>query len=240
MRPIIGISTNFQTVESGKFVGMERIYLNRDYVDAVEKAGGIPILLPPTKDSESIEKMVAICNGFILSGGGDINPLLFNSSPHPKLEGIHTELDRAQISLTHTILETDKPLLAICRGAQLLNVALGGTLWQDMSEIPTPTILHSQIAPRADKIHQVHIVKNSITGQLFGEQITVNSFHHQSINTVGKDLQVIATADDGVIEAIEMTEHTFVLGIQWHPEMLLTASDESLLLFRKFIDIARK
>ena len=129
MTPIIGISTNLHTVDKGKFLGMERIYVNKDYIDAVVKAGGIPLLLPPVADRASIVRYAEVCDGFILSGGGDINPILYGDFPHPCLEEFHTGLDRAQWALTEEILRTDKPLLAICRGIQLLNVVLGGTLW---------------------------------------------------------------------------------------------------------------
>lgn len=235
MNPLIGISTNFLTVDTGKFLGMERIYVNKDYVDAILKAGGTPLLLPPVENPAQLRQYVEICNGFILSGGGDINPVLFGASPHPKLEEFHTGLDWAQWLLTEEILKTKKPLLAICRGIQLLNVVLGGTLWQDHSEIDHPTMLHSQIGPRSDKFHSLSIEKTSILGQIYGNELEVNSFHHQCLRKLGNHLKITATASDGVIEAIELTDRSFGLGIQWHPEMLLTASDEMLPLFREFI-----
>lgn len=235
MKPIIGISTNFLTVEKGKFLGMERIYVNKDYVDAVIKAGGTPLLLPPTEDTESIYTYAERCDGFILSGGGDINPLLYGEYPHPLLEEIHTGLDRAQWQLTEQILQTRKPILAICRGMQLLNVVLGGTLWQDRSMIDPSPMLHSQDGPRGDKFHPVDLLTNSILGRLYGSQLYVNSFHHQCLKSCGNHLKITAIAPDGVIEAIELTDRHFGLGVQWHPEMLLTADDEMFLLFQEFI-----
>lgn len=236
MKPVIGISTGFRTVETGKFLGMERIYVNKDYVEAVEKAGGVPLLLPPVEEEQTITQSVALCDGFILSGGGDINPLLFGCHPHPNLGNVHTQLDCSQLALAREILKSRKPLLAICRGAQLLNVALGGTLYQDMSEIGTPVMQHSQIAPRADKIHEVTLSEKSLLRQLFGQQLNVNSFHHQCIKQLGKGLVTTAKTADGVIEAIEFSEHPFTIGIQWHPEMLLTQSDEMLPLFRSLLE----
>lgn len=234
MAPLIGISTNYTTVDSGKFLGIERIYVNKDYVDAIVKSGGIPLLLPPRAATADIRRYTEICDGFLLSGGGDINPLFYHCPPHPKLESVHTGLDEAQLSLTKAILETGKPLLAICRGIQLLNVALGGTLYQDMCEVEKPVTLHSQIAPRADKIHRVQLSKGSILNDLFGNEIEVNSFHHQCIKIIGRSLNISATAEDGIIEAVEMENRSFVVGIQWHPEMMLTASDEMMPLFREF------
>lgn len=235
MKPVIGISTNYLTVESGKFLGMERVYVNKDYVDAVIKSGGIPLLLPPVDDSQTVVETVSLCNGFILSGGGDINPLFFNCPPHPQLGDVHTQLDYAQLSLAKEILKQKKPLLAICRGTQLLNVALGGSLYQDLSEIGTPVMQHSQIAPRADNIHEIFIKDNSRLSELFGNKIMVNSFHHQSIWETGKGLQITAQTADGVIEAVELPDYPFVVGVQWHPEMQLTQSDEMLSLFQSFI-----
>ena len=200
MTPIIGISTNLHTVDKGKFLGMERIYVNKDYIDAVVKAGGIPLLLPPVADRASIVRYAEVCDGFILSGGGDINPILYGDFPHPCLEEFHTGLDRAQ--------------------------------WAFM--------LHSQYSPREDIFHPVSIEKDSILGRLWGEQLEVNSFHHQCLNHLGRHLKITATAPDGVIEAVEMPDHTFVVGIQWHPEMLLAGSDKMLPLFQQLIAHCRR
>ena len=235
MNPVIGISTNFLTVDKGKFLGMERIYVNKDYVDAVNKAGGVPLLLPPVEDAETVCRYVRLCDGFILSGGGDINPALDGEIPHPKLEEFHSTLDRSQWLLTQEILRADKPLLAVCRGVQLLNVVQGGSLWQDVSAIDHPVMLHSQFSPRGDLFHPVDIAQDSILHRLFGDKLVVNSFHHQCLKDPGKGLEITATAPDGIIEAVEMPDHRFVIGIQGHPEMLLTASDTMLPLFRQLM-----
>lgn len=235
MQPVIGISTNFQTVDKGKFLGMERIFVNKDYVDAIIKTGGIPLLLPPVENTEILARYVRLCDGVILSGGGDINPILYHEAPHPKLEEFHTRLDCSQWLLTQAILAADKPLLAICRGIQLLNVVQGGTLWQDTSIIAPPVMLHSQSGPRGDVFHPVEIAQDSILYNLFGNRLEVNSFHHQCLNRLGKGLKITATAPDNVIEAVEMPGYRFVMGIQWHPEMLLTASGTMLPLFQQFV-----
>lgn len=235
MNPVIGISTNFQTVDKGKFTGMERIYVNKDYADAILKAGGTPLLLPPVEDADLVCQYVRLCDGFILSGGGDINPIFYRETPHPKLEEFHTGLDRSQGLLVKEILRADKPLLAICRGIQLLNVALGGTLWQDISAIDHPVMLHSQYGPRGDVFHKVDIAEGSVLYEIFGSELDVNSFHHQCLNKLGQNLKITATSSDGVVEAVEMPDHHFVVGLQWHPEMLLSASEEMLPLFRKFV-----
>lgn len=235
-KPIIGISTSFYTVESGVFSGMERAYVNKDYVDAVEKAGGVPLLLPSVENTDSVLRLTELCDGFIFSGGIDVNPLLFNRPPHPALGQVNTRMDRAHLLLVRTALQTGKPILAICRGHQLLNIACGGTLYQDLSEMPGAVFRHSQLAPRADEAHMVTIVKDSILGKLFGESLAVNSFHHQTICDLGAGLRPIATAGDGVIEAVELTGRPFVVGIQWHPEMSLTQSDTMLPVFKAFTE----
>lgn len=237
---LIGISTGFLTVDKGKFLGMERIYVNKDYSDAVERAGGIPLLLPPVMDAESIRRYTSLCDGFILSGGGDVNPLLYGETPHPLLEETHSGLDQAQWKLTEEILEAGKPLLAICRGMQLLNVVLGGSLWQDRSVADYPTMLHSQNGPRGDRFHRVSISRDSVLGELYGEQLEVNSFHHQCIRTLGQKLKVSAIAPDGVIEGVELIDRPFGVGVQWHPEMLLTASDDMLCLFERLVNLSKE
>lgn len=236
MKPIIGITTSLLTMENGMMPGLERVYVNEDYVKAVEKAGGIPLLLPPIINEGDIEKQVEMCDAFIFSGGVDVNPLCYGKQPSPKLSSTNMKMDRYQIALCKIVVEKDKPFLGICRGHQVLNVALGGTLFQDLSEIPSPTFKHVQQGKRGEVSHKILIKENSILSEIFGESIDVNSFHHQSLEKLGKDLEVIATGEDGVIEAVHLKDKKFVLGVQWHPEMLLTEGDEMLPLFKMFIE----
>lgn len=239
-KPLIGITTGFFMVETGVFAGMERVYVNKDYIDAIEKAGGMPVLLPPVEDQEILAYFVGLCDGFLFSGGIDVNPVLYGRSPHVALGNVNTHWDRADLALLHRILDTDKPVLAICRGHQLLNIACGGTLYQDLSEMPEPAFKHSQTANRADRIHTVEIVPGSILGELFGTSVFVNSFHHQTLWELGEGLRVTARSEDGVIEAVQMDAKPFVVGVQWHPEMLLTGSDDMLPLFEKLVRTAEK
>ncbi|MCM1030750.1 MAG: gamma-glutamyl-gamma-aminobutyrate hydrolase family protein [Oscillibacter sp.] len=237
-RPLIGITAGLFTVETGVFAGMERVYVNRDYVDAIEKAGGVPLLLPPVEDEEAAAYFAGLCAGFLFSGGIDVNPVLYGHEPHAALGAVNTRWDRAELSLLRRVLDTDKPVLAVCRGHQLLNVACGGTLYQDLSEMPQPVFRHSQLACRADRIHTVGIVPDSVLGEIFGGDLFVNSFHHQTLRDLGKGLRATACSEDGVIEAVEMEGKAFVVGVQWHPEMLLTGSDDMLPLFERFVQTA--
>ena len=236
MKPIIGISTSILTMENGIMPGLDRVYVNEDYIKAVEKAGGIPILLPPITNDDDIVAQCNLCDGFIFSGGVDINPLCYGKQPYINLMATNLQMDKYQIALCKTVLNQDKPLLGICRGHQLLNVSLGGTLFQDLSEIPNATFKHVQQSKRCDVSHKVSIKENSILSELFGSELYVNSYHHQSIYNLGKGLEVVATSDDGVIEAIQLKDKKFVLGLQWHPEMLLTGSDEMLPIFKVLVE----
>lgn len=238
-KPLIGITTGLFTLETGVFAGMERVYVNKDYIDAVEKAGGVPLLLPHLEDQQELACFAGMCDGFLFSGGIDINPVLYGCAPHMALGKVNTHWDRADLALMHRILDTDKPLLAICRGHQLLNVACGGTLYQDLSEMPVFTVKHSQLAGRADRIHAVKIEPGSVLGDIFGTTLFVNSFHHQTLKKLGEGLRVIGRSEDGVVEAVQMDAKSFVVGVQWHPEMLLTGSDDMLPLFKKLVQVAR-
>lgn len=236
MKPIIGISTSILTMENGMMPGLDRVYVNEDYVKAVEKAGGVPLLLPPIANEEDIKLQCELCDGFIFSGGVDVNPIYYGEEPHMKLSSTNSELDKYQVALCKLIIEKDKPFLGICRGHQILNVSLGGTLFQDLSEISDKTLKHVQQSKRSDVSHKISIEEDSILFELFGREIFVNSYHHQSVGKVGKNLEVIAKASDGVVESIQLKNNKFVLGVQWHPEMLLTKSDEMLSLFKKLVE----
>lgn len=236
MKPIIGISTSFLTMENGMMPGLERVYVNYDYIEAVEKAGGIPLMLPPIKTEEDIKSQCDLCDGFIFSGGVDINPIFYKEDPHTKLGATNSELDKYQIALCKVILEENKPLLGICRGHQILNVTLGGTLFQDLNSSSDIAFKHIQKSKRYEVSHKVTIKENSILSKLFEKEIFVNSYHHQSVAKLGKGLEVVATSNDNIIESIQLKDKKFVLGVQWHPEMLLLNSDKMLPLFKMLVE----
>lgn len=238
MKPIIGISTSFLTMENGMMPGLDRVYVNHDYIKAVEKAGGIPLMLPPITNEEDIKSQCDLCDGFIFSGGVDINPIYYEEDPHIKLGATNSELDKYQLALCKLIVEKNKPLLGICRGHQILNVALGGTLFQDLNALSYVAFNHVQKSKRYEASHKVSLRENSILSEIFGKEIFVNSYHHQSVAKLGRDLEIIATSNDDIVESIQLKNKKFILGVQWHPEMLLTDSDEMLPLFKKLIEIS--
>ena len=219
---------------------INRISVSSDYINAIEKSSGLPIIIPTNSNLENINSYIDLCDGFLFTGGIDINPYFYNKNPHKELGEFNSKLDLFQLSLMENIITSKKPFLAICRGIQILNVACGGNLYQDFSEVPYPTIQHYQKSERYDPIHQININSDSILYNLFGEKLYVNSFHHQCINQLGNNLKVSALASDNVIEAIELKNYQFGMGVQWHPEMMLIDNDTMLPLFCKLITTSHK
>jgi putative glutamine amidotransferase len=239
-KPRIGIAGNLYTIESGPIAGTERGGVNDDYIQAVERAGGVPILLPVVNAEESILAQMEICSGFLFPGGNDIHPKYYASEAHLNLGDINSRVDEYQLKLIRSALESGKPILGICRGNQLLNVACGGTLLQDLSEAPNMCLKHFQNSRRYEVMHQVKTAAGSILENLLGSEFWVNSNHHQAIREVGAGLTVIATASDGVIEALQMNDRDFVLAVQWHPEIMVTKSDPMMVLFERLVKAAIK
>ncbi|KHF40214.1 gamma-glutamyl-gamma-aminobutyrate hydrolase family protein [Halalkalibacter okhensis] len=218
MRPLIGISTSENNNES---------MLSHQYVKAVTRAGGIPIVLPNIVEHNELDPLVERLDGLLLSGGGDIDPTLFGEEPHPKLGLIRPDRDQFEMCMIKKFLERDKPILAICRGCQILNIAAGGDMYQDIySQKDKELLQHTQVAPMTHGSHFVRVLDGSLLHRVTDElKFKVNSYHHQANRQVATNFQVSAIASDGVIEAIESTVHSFVLGLQWHPEGMLPNGD---------------
>jgi putative glutamine amidotransferase len=218
MKPIIGITGNYQS-ENNSFMFKDF------YVSAIIAAGGTAILLPGTMDEGLIDDYLRICQGFVFSGGGDLDPIYWGEYPQVRCGEIDPLRDWFELSLARQACVFSKAVLGICRGCQILNVAAGGGLVQD---IISP-MSHNQKAPRNHPFHDIFIEKYSRLGIIVGdEQIRVNSFHHQAVKQPGQGLYVTAMADDGTIEAIESRDYPFCLGVQWHPECLGDASSARL------------
>lgn len=214
--------------------GLENLkqFVSDAYIQAVKSAGGLPIVLPLIKSKTVIQEYVGLCDGFLFCGGGDITPLLFGQEPATNVGKTDITLDLFQIRLMKAVLEADKPVLAICRGMQVLNVACGGTIYQDINLVDFETINHMQNSiSRRDISHKVIFEPESKAHKLLGSFAYTNSFHHQSIDRVGKGLVVSGFTGDAIVEAIEMPSHTFVLGVQWHPESMLDCSNMKQLFY---------
>jgi len=227
MKPLIGISAGLKenTVLSLHKINYEKISEN----------GGLPIVLPNVIDNELLQAFAEKLDGLLLTGGGDIDPILFGEEPHKDLGEVSPMRDHFEINLTEEMLDLDKPVLGICRGSQVLSVATGGTIYQDIYAQKRGGILqHKQKAPREHASHFVQIAEDSLLYAIVKtNQLKVNTFHHQAIKDVGKNIQISSRANDGVIEAIESNKNAFALGVQWHPEFLNDAASQSI--FKAFI-----
>ena len=241
-KPIIGISASMIYEEKDQlFLGDKYSCVAYSYIDAVYKSWGIPITLPILKDVSAIREQVKLLDGLILSGGRDVDPHFYGEEPLEKLEAIFPERDVHEMALIKAAIDLKKPILAICRGMQILNVTYGGTLYQDISYAPGEHIKHYQIGSPYQATHSIKIDKNSILFKMAdkSEIERVNSFHHQALKQVAKGLKVVATAPDGIIEAVEAEDEDgiFVMGVQFHPEMMFDKSTFIRGMFKRFINI---
>ncbi|MBN6206435.1 gamma-glutamyl-gamma-aminobutyrate hydrolase family protein [Ralstonia pickettii] len=220
MKPIIGVTP---TIEMN-----EKFYkVSKNNLLAIEKAGGIPAVLSFLSQSDDIDQVTEQLDGLYLTGGDDIDPIYFNEEPHRKLGAFHPGRDAFEIAITQKMLEKNKPVLGVCKGAQMLNIAAGGDMYQDIySQINEPLLQHFQQAPNYTATHHVEFSEGSLIHQLIGKRkIRVNSFHHQANRRAGKGFIVSGKTSDGIVEVIESKNYRFALGVQWHPEMLAAADD---------------
>ena len=231
MKPLIGITGNF---------GDKGCELAKGYYQSILEAGGSPVVIPPYMDSLALSSLLEELDGIVLSGGSDMNPLLVGEEPIPQLRGINAERDVPELTLIRQAYDKQIPMLGICRGIQMLAAALGGSIYQDLGVQykDAPLIKHSQDLVREQASHTAFIDKDSMLGNLFKNaglaendkaewMLPVNSFHHQAVRESGMRLRVSARSSDGVIEAVESSEHKSILGVQWHPECFVLAGDKS-------------
>ena len=214
----------------------DRQFVTNPYIQSVRYAKGIPVILPLVRSDRLLDEYTGLCDGFLFCGGGDITPLLFGEEPQTGNGRTDITVDLFQIRLMKRILKSRKPVLAICRGMQILSVACGGTIWQDISLIPGQTLDHmQQPASRSEVSHRIRTERSSLLREYIGSCLFVNSFHHQAVNSPGKDVAISARAQDGTIEAVEIKGHPFAIGVQWHPECMYRSSSEMRKLFHEFV-----
>ena len=239
--PLVGITGNF---------GDKGCELAEGYYRSVLKAGGTPVVIPPHYDKEALVTLLETLDGIIFSGGGDLNPLLLGEEPLPQLHSVCPQRDEPELFLAREAFHRQIPMLGICRGIQVMAAALGGKVYQDIytqslpprGEVGGGLLKHSQDMPRFAASHTVNIEEGSLLQSVFGNKKTlaVNSFHHQAVSETGPHMKVSAVSPDGIIEAVESTEHKALLGVQWHPECFILGGDESMMsLFRWLIGEAR-
>ena len=211
-RPAIGITLDFSRQDREQFA------LRDDYVRAVEEAQGLPLVLAPGRPEDAPELLDRL-DGLVLSGGGDVDPSLYGEDPHPNLGRVTPERDAFELALCREALRRRLPVLAICRGQQVLNVATGGTLVQDIPSELAGSVDHDPESERWATAHPVKILPGTRLREILGtETVAVNSFHHQAVKELGQGLVVSARSEDGVIEGIELPAQPFAVGVQWHPE----------------------
>lgn len=229
MNPVIGI---VMCGSDGK-----RQFVSQSYLDAVEHAGGIPIILPVVKNVSLFREFSRICDGWLFCGGDDITPLLFGEELLTDQGQTDLDTDLFHLSLMRYALDSRLPILAICRGMQVMNIALGGTIYQDLSLRPVHTLQHMQISRnRRDLCHSISISPGSILCRFLGTSAKVNSFHHQCLRLIPSCLKPAAISSDGVTEAIELSHHPFALGVQWHPEVLWSLDEGMRKIFLTLVE----
>jgi putative glutamine amidotransferase len=239
-RPLIGCSTYHKTVEQHS--PLEVYGLTPAYVEAVRAAGGLPVMIPLGLALEELLGILERVDGILLPGGGDVEPARYGgNSADPTLRDVDDDRDWTEVELIRQAVAGDKPLLAICRGHQVFNVALGGTLWEDIGQHMPGAIIHDcyRSNGRDYLAHEVEITAGSCLAQIVGPQsLPVNSLHHQGIRDLAPALRAIALAPDGLIEAVEVPDHPFALGVQWHPEDITQREPRMKRLFQAFVAAA--
>jgi putative glutamine amidotransferase len=230
MKPLIGITTYLTSARFGSWEEVSAL-VPQDYVRAIEHAGGRPLLVPPSE--EGIEETLDSLDGVIFSGGSDLDPETYGQEPHPETYGIVEQRDRAELALLQAALARDMPVLAICRGSQVLNVALGGDLVQHLPDVVGDE--KHKHTPGAYADHEVDVHPDSRLGSVLGERAPVKSHHHQGFGRIGEGLREAARADDGTIEALEDPSRRFALGVLWHPE-----AGEDMRLFEELVAEAER
>ena len=206
------------------------------YTKAIELGGGVPLIIPYTESEETKKRLVELCDGFCFTGGVDIHPYYYAEQVKEACGTITDIRDTFELSLFRAALKTQKPIMGICRGAQLINVALGGTLYQDIPTEYETEIAHRQVEEKMEYSHSVTVLENTPLSALVGEgEMRANSFHHQAAKRLGNGLLPMAYAADGIVEAMYFPAHTYLRAYQWHPERLCERDEKNKALFTEFI-----
>jgi putative glutamine amidotransferase len=230
-RPIIGITTYGRDEDN-------RFRLPSLYVDAVRRAGGIAVLLPPGDDPW--DELFDVIDGLILAGGGDVDPSLYGGHPHETIYGVDAERDHSELALARRVAASEVPTLGICRGHQLINVALGGTLHEHLPDVVGGAVVH-RLPPREATEHPISVDSRSRLAAVLGEQqFVAASWHHQAIRDAAKGLVPVARAPDGTIEGCELKSHPWLFTVQWHPELTAHASATQQRLFDSLVEACRR
>ncbi len=236
--PVIGVTT----MRRENSVGMILASLAEAYVDALTQAGACPVLIPNALPEAVLEELLQRLDGVLFTGGGDIETSYYQEQAHPKVSGVEPDRDRLEVILLKRVVQEGKPFLGICRGLQLINIGLGGSLYADIAD-QVPGAAKHDYYPNWKRDHLAHPVAvdpdSRLAGILGGSVVEVNSLHHQAVRQLAPDLVLTASSPDGIVEAVELPDHPFGLAVQWHPEWL-TAHAPMRALFKAFSDAARE
>lgn len=240
MKPLIGILAHPNTTEiRGKPSFIQSV--GENYLHSLEEAGALPLILPIYDEPEALDRYVRLCDGFLIPGGLDVNPMFYGEDPSPLLGMCRQDYDLFELHLISLLREAKKPVLAICRGLQILNVAYGGTLYQDLSLFPGAMEHLQQEDMPGGVSHKITIEEGSMLHRLFGVELWVNSFHHQAVKELGQGLKITARAYDGVVEALEATDMPYLHAVQWHPEIFWLRKDNTMLpLLKDFVEACQR
>jgi putative glutamine amidotransferase len=236
MQPIIGITTS----QTNNTYSQEIVTLSQAYVKAIIQAGGVPLLIPSLVANGGWKGLFSRLDGILFSGGGDISLDHFKGEPHPSIEEVEPDRDLVELNMLQAAVSDGKPFLGICRGCQLLNVGMGGTLYTHIIDQLPGALEHSYPADmRTALVHEVRIEEGTRIADVLGEPIVkVNSHHHQGLKDIPSSLRIAGYAPDGLVEAVELPGHPFGMAVQWHPEWL-TDQPSTQSLFRKFVEKAK-
>ena len=233
MKPKIGLLAE---VDNERYSGVKGAY-----AAAVEAAGGLPLLLPFSESESTLEAYAEALDGFVFTGGADLDPRYFGEAPKKTLGIVYPLRDQFELRFFKTALALKKPIFGICRGLQVINVALGGTLYQDLPTEYETSLSHKQAAPNTEPSHEIRILPDTPLSYLIGKATMMgNSFHHQAIKALGRGLFPTATAEDGIIEAVSLEGYPYLRAYQWHPERLCSFDADNLRLFEDFIAACRQ
>lgn len=228
-KPLIGVMPLWDE-------GKKSIWMLPGHLEGIREAGGTPVIFPLTEDREELEQLCSLCNGFLITGGQDVDPAIYRETPIPQMGEICTVLDQMERQVLEYVIKEDKAVLGICRGIQYLNAMLGGSLYQDLN-VQHPSKTEHHMEPPYDRvIHQVQIIDGTPLHQLLQvTELGVNSYHHQAVKTLAPSLTVMAESEDGLVEAVYMPEKTYVWAVQWHPELSYQTDKYSRKIFESFV-----
>ncbi len=231
MKPTIGVVPLWDDDKSS-------IWMLPGYMDAIRESGGIPMILPLVVEKEDVEQLCDICDGFLLTGGHDVDPQLYNESVRERCGSINHERDELERAIFSYAMVHDKPLFGVCRGIQIINALCGGTLYQDLPTERTEhnTVSHQMTPPYDQVWHKVSIVEGTPLASIIDTpEIGVNSYHHQAIKQLAPSLLAMAISEDGLVEAVYMPDRRFIQAVQWHPEFNFFSCEVSRKIVKSFV-----